>query len=301
MIDKIIKPILFFYILSIHSISFCQETEKQLPTLRSGYYLNSFPDISIKDMEASLRFWTTETTKESGVNGETYVYSNLNKMRTDFYQGKLDFIVASPLVFVNDINLDVLVDGYKLATYGKSLDKLIVVTGIQSRLNHFKNLNHKRLAILSNDPVSQMFIDTLALEHFGKKAKQVFSTIHHIHQSSLLIYDLFFKKTDVILVYKEAYNLASELNPQIRAQTQIIAELDDIPRGISFFHRRVDPEFRELAISQALKMSDSPRQQQLLALFKSDKIERSTLDDLKTTQQLKLRYQRLIKKYRITK
>lgn len=299
MMDKVIKTGLFFYLLSLHSISFSQTTEQPLPLIRAGYYFDSFADLSIRDIESSLRFWTNETTKESGIRGETHVYSDLKDMRTDFYQRKLDFIAASPLVFVMHFNLDLLADGYILASYGKTLDKLIVVTHKQTQSNHFNKLRNQRLALLRNDSVSKMFANTLALESFGIKAKQLFSTISYINKSNLLIYDLFFKKTDVIIVYQEAYNLAIEMNPQIARKTQIIAQLDDIPRGLSFFHQQVDPEFREHAISLAVKLTDSPRRKQLLALFRAEKLERSSLADLKSTQQLNQRYLRLIKKHRV--
>jgi ABC-type phosphate/phosphonate transport system substrate-binding protein len=296
--NKLIKKTLIFYIIALDLLTFCQADEKQLPTVRGGFYLNSFPEISIKDIEVALGFWTAEVLKNAGMIGKTIVYKNLEDMRTDFYQGKLDFVAASPMVFVNEFNLDLLADGYKALPFGKSTDKLVLITAKQPKFSHFKGLKNKRLGLLSNDATSEIYIDTLALESFGKKAKQVFSTISHSHKSSLLILDLFFKRVDAILVYEEAYTLATELNPQIKVETQIIAGLANISRGMAFFHRRVNRKFREHIINLAINSINSHERYQLLSLFKSNSLKRSSLDDLKTTQQLKKRYLQLIKKHR---
>jgi len=70
-------------------------------TLRTGFYLESFPDISLADMEIALRFWVEEVGERVGIPASIFIYKDLDKMRTDFYQGKINFIVSSPLFIVN--------------------------------------------------------------------------------------------------------------------------------------------------------------------------------------------------------
>jgi len=291
------QRLLLLVILFLSKIALCPaiENESIQPSLRTGFYLQSFPDITLTDMEVALRFWTEEVGKQVGIDASVIIYKNLETMRTDFYQGKINFIVASPLVITKNFDQEQLADGYKIVLYGSSADKLLVLSRKESQLDDFKKVHNKRLSLLANEPISKLYAELLSLKNFGKKISQIFNKINYVKNSNLLIYQLFFKDTDIIFVYQAAYNIAKELNPQIGLQTQIIASLSDIPRGLGYFHRREDPVFREKVLSEVEKLGEHIRGQQLLALFSADKIKRSTILDLKTTQQLMQDYQRYAK------
>jgi len=295
--SKLMQRLLLLVILFLSKIALCPaiENESIQPSLRTGFYLQSFPDITLTDMEVALRFWTEEVGKQVGIDASVIIYKNLETMRTDFYQGKINFIVASPLVITKNFDQEQLADGYKIVLYGSSADKLLVLSRKESQLDDFKKVHNKRLSLLANEPISKLYAELLSLKNFGKKISQIFNKINYVKNSNLLIYQLFFKDTDIIFVYQAAYNIAKELNPQIGLQTQIIASLSDIPRGLGYFHRREDPVFREKVLSEVEKLGEHIRGQQLLALFSADKIKRSTILDLKTTQQLMQDYQRYAK------
>ncbi|BCG65911.1 MAG: hypothetical protein methR_P3782 [Methyloprofundus sp.] len=266
----------------------------QQNTLRTGFYLESFPDISLADMEIALRFWVEEVGNGVGIPASIFIYKDLDKMRTDFYQGKINFIVSSPLFIVNEFDLQQLAEGYKIVLSDIATDKILVITHKSSDIQNLKDLGNTQLTLLLNDPIAKMYAEVLSLENYGKNATNVFSRINYTLKSNQLIYKLFFKNTDVIFVYQQAYQLAIELNPQIKDKTLVIAALPDIPRGLGYFHKKVNPEFREAVLTEVEKLDTHPRGQQLLALFQAETVRRSNLGDLKTTQQLKQRYQKLI-------
>jgi len=261
--------------------------------VKTGFLLNSFPDISRTDLEVALPFWVETISKKANIESETFIYTNIDKMRSDFLQDKINFIVAAPLSILEKFDSSQLTEGYKIVWGGQSADSLLVITHKQSGLNDFSKVKNQQLSLLANDPISDMFADVLALENFGIKAKPVFNKINYVRKSSQLILKLFFKKTDVIFVYEGLYNLTSELNPQIKAKTQVIAELSNIPRALGFFHPRVDPQFREAVLTEVDKLNSYPAGQQLLELFQADKTVRSSIEDLDSVKALKQRFQRL--------
>ncbi len=264
-------------------------------SLRTGFYLVSFPDVSLQDLDVVLRFWSREIGKQSGIPSTITLYKSLERMKNDFDQGKINFIVASPLSIVINFDLEDLAAGYKIVFAGHEKDKLLVVTHTESGLKNFKQLKNKKLSLLINDPISRMYADVLALKNFAKKAHQVLKITNPVRKSSQLIFKLFFKNTDVIFVYKYAYDLAIELNPQIQLKTQVIAILDDIPPALGFFHHSQDPEFRRVVIDEVLKFDKHPRGQQILSLFYAEKTVPSSINDLKTVQELHQKYLQLIK------
>ncbi|BCG65910.1 MAG: hypothetical protein methR_P3781 [Methyloprofundus sp.] len=300
MISLSLKAAIFWFSILVFCIlPYSHATDKivPLPVFHAGFYINAFSDIAIEDIEVALRFWTEKLADQANYPSDTTVYESLDKMRTDFYQGKINFIVAPPLVFVNEFDLTQLTDGYKSLMHGTAFDTLIAVTHNQSGIQDFSDVKNKQLLMLEHDELMHMYLDVLTLEHFGKQSKQVFAKIRRSAKSSKMIYKLFFKKTDVILVYLQDYRLATELNPQIKHQTHIIAELASIPRGLAFFHIRTDSQLRQDAIEEAEKLHTYPKGQQLLNLFQADRMIRSSLSDLDTTRQLKQRYQQLLKQY----
>ena len=293
---KTILILLIFLLNNPIPVVYSNENETEPFQLLTGFYLNSFPEVQPADIEIALRYWLEALSKKASIPAKTYVYTDIDKMRSDYYQGKLNFIVAAPLSILENIDMAQLVEGYKLTWSGVSADTLLVITGNHSGLNNFNAVKNKHLSMLTNEPMSKMYADVLALENFNMPAKQLFHKISYIKKSSQLIYQLFFQQTDVILVYQVLYNLSCELNPQIREKTQVIAELPAIPRVLGFFHPRVAPEFREKVLSEVEKLNTYPAGNQLLQLLQVDKAIRSNISDLDSVKQLNQRYIQLISK-----
>ncbi|MFK5950212.1 MAG: PhnD/SsuA/transferrin family substrate-binding protein [Methylococcales bacterium] len=291
---KVTLTFIAIFLASYIPFSYSDEEHSEVFELRTGFYIKSFPEIQPADIEIALRYWIEAISKQVNIPAKSFVYTNIEKMRNDYYQGKLNFIVASPLSILENFDPKQLTDGYKLTWSGVSEDVLLVVTRKDSGLNSFNTVRNKHLSILANEPISKMYVDTLALENFGTPAQQLFSQISYINKSSQLVYQLFFQKTDVIFVYQIMYNISSELNPQIRKKTQIIEKLPAIPRVLGFFHPRVATEFREKVLSEVEKLNTYPKGQQLLQLFQVDKAVRSNVADLDSIRLLKQRYLQLI-------
>ena len=267
----------------------------QQAKVRSGFYLKAFSDVDRADIEVAMLFWITEIAKKANLSTSNHFYTSIEKMHQDFLQHKINFILASPLPIVKNFDPLLLADGYKVIWDGSAEDTLLVLTHKQSKLLQFSELNDKHLSLLMNDPISQMYVDMLALENFGKKPNQIFNKVSGSKTSNQLILNLFFRKTDVIFVYEKFYKLAIELNPQIKKDTQIISSLTNIPRALGYFHKDVDPVLMNIVLSEVEKLHHYAKGQQLLEIFHADKAIRSSIADLHSTQQLIKRYQNLIK------
>ncbi len=265
-------------------------------TLRTGFFLNTFPDIERVDLEAALKYWTSKFSKQTGIPASIHLYKNLKNMKRAFEENNINFIVSSPLAFIENFDLQQLTDGYKVYSEGSATEDLLIITHVDSNINSVADFKNKHLSLLFYDKTCSMFVNTLTLEYFNDKAESVFKHVDHVFKSPQLIYKLFFKQTDIILVYQRAYQLAIELNPQIKRQTRIIHKLPNMYRGLGFFHKRVDPDFRELIITELKNMHTSFQGRQLLNIFYADQLKRSSLKDLSNSLKLKQTYEKLIKK-----
>jgi len=263
---------------------------------RAGFLLDSFPDIERIDLETALKFWSKKISEHEGIPASIILYTDIKKMQRDFSQQKINFIVLSPLLILDHFDLEQLADGFKIYGAGSSSEELFVITNKNSNINSVNDFKNQHLSLLKNDAISKMYASTLTLDKFNLQTNMVFNHIDYIFKSFQLIYKLFFNKTDVILVYQHAYELAIELNPQIKHRTQIIHKLANIERGIGFFHKAEDPIFREKVLKIIENIHTYTAGQQLLNIFFADKLIRSNVKDLQVVFKLKQRYLKLIDK-----
>lgn len=264
-------------------------------TLRIGFYAHAFPDFSQEDLEISVKLLSEDIGKNIGIQTAVKVYVDITLMRSDFDQGKINFVVASSLNLANDFDNNLLTDGFRLTLTSESPDSLLVITRKNEGLENIKALKGKRLALVEFDPIADLYMDFLALSTFNKGYKVSFREIHREKKANQIILKLFFGQADVICVYQNAYRLAVELNPQLLSKLQIISQLNGIPQGGGLFHKNVPSEFRERVIAEALKLDAQARGQQLMQLFKSDKAVRASLADLTATKQLYSDHQKIKK------
>lgn len=62
--------------ISVFSVqTYCLEMEKAPPALilKTGFFLDSFPDISQTDLAVALPFWVESIGKKVGIQSETYL------------------------------------------------------------------------------------------------------------------------------------------------------------------------------------------------------------------------------------
>jgi ABC-type phosphate/phosphonate transport system substrate-binding protein len=264
-----------------------------LETLRAGFYARAFPDFSLEDLEVSVKLLSEEIGNNVGIKTTVTVFPDIPSLRLAFEQGKVNFAVASSFNFANEFDSHLLVDGFRLIINSTNADSILVLSRKNEGSDTVKSLQGKRLALVESDPIADLYMDFLARSAFHQDFKTAFRVIPREKKANQIILKLFFGQADVVCVYQNTYKLATELNPQLLSKLQIISQLDGIPAGGGYFHKKVPPAFRERIISEALKLVANPRGQQLLQLFRADKVVRSTLDDLTATKKLYSAYKKL--------
>jgi ABC-type phosphate/phosphonate transport system substrate-binding protein len=113
-----------------------------------------------------------------------------------------------------------------------------------------------------------------------------------------LLLGLFFKKVDAVVVFKASYDLAVQMNPQVGEQIRILDSMPNVPWGVMYFHKNVDPAFRELIIGKLLSIKEDVHGKQLLELLKSTQFVRTSLSDLAAIDALNDEYNQLLRKHK---
>ncbi len=286
-----LKPLLWAALLFYAVFGHAAETEL---SLRAGIYAKSFPEFSVEDMEISIKVLAQEIGQNIGIKTDITVYENIDAMRSDFEQVKLNFVIASSLILATKFDTQQLAAGLRFMRSNGAADQMLVLVQKKSGQLDFKKFRGERLVLAKNDPVTELYIDYLARSEFRQGYKDSFKVLPSVKKSHQLILNLFFDQADITSVFNNAYQRAVALNPQLLTKLQIIAKLDGIPQAIGLFHKNTPLEFRDRVIAKAIKLTCTARGKQLLQLFKSDQAVRSSPADLLTVKKLFDAHQKLL-------
>jgi ABC-type phosphate/phosphonate transport system substrate-binding protein len=262
-------------------------------TLRIGFHRPSFHEYSREDLEVSVKIITEEMGRDIGIQTAVFIYEDIKLMNADFVQGKINLIFLSTLPIANEVDNTLLADGFKFLSSGGNSSNLVILTRKNEGMDDFKSLRGKKLGLIENDPVTDLYVNFLSEANFKKDFIYVFENTPREKKSYQAVLKLFFGQVDVVCVYENFFRTAAELNPQILSKIQIIDHTEGIIQNAGFFHKNVDAEFRENVIAAVLKLNTYPRGLQFLEIFKTEQAMRISPADLLSIKELYGNYKHL--------
>ncbi len=260
-------------------------------SLHFGYYLPSFSDTDPKDIKISLDFWAKEISKTNNFNLKSYFYKDINKLKADVASKKLDAVTASILILAKDFKPNTFQKGFNAVGQNpQAQNKLLLLVRKGTPYKSLKDLKHKNIARISNHEMEALYLNIKLQESFHQDANQFFKKNIFLKNYAKAILKLFFKKTDAALVTQEAFNLASELNPQIKKRLKIIDSYNVRLRNISLFRKNLPKDIIDKFMSTALKLHLTPRGKQILTIYKADHIISAKASELINIRKLYQKY-----------
>lgn len=279
------------------SVAQADDTLCNVPSVRFGFLLESFPYLSRNEAEVGLKYWVDEIAKSQHTEVTIDYYKDFNQLSEDFRACKINFIAAFPWIIATKIERSLLSDGLVLIKSGNSTNKILMVVRKDEGVHNLNDLKGKRIGLMKSDAIAETYLDVLSMNELGKPYNFVFPKLIYESKKSQLLFNLFFNKIDAVLINQSNYAIAVDLNPQLREKTQIIYQSIEIANGTGFFNAKTPKDFREWVITTIVGLGDSARDQQLLAIFEADRFGRISVADLKGLDALKLQHQSLKNKY----
>jgi ABC-type phosphate/phosphonate transport system substrate-binding protein len=245
-------------------------------------------------VEIALRFWIEELVKEAKISYKPLrVYDQLDAMRRDLDDGQINFIVASSMGIVVHFRKEDLADGF--SGYKSKPEDLLLVVRRDASIHSPVDLTGKRMALLESDELTDVYLPTLLMRAGLRADLSQLGAVTRLPNTAKQVYSLFFRNADAALIYRNSYETALSLNPQIGQRLQVLDAYTFKTRSpyTALFSSRLSPEQRELMTDAALRLSDSPRGRQVLDLYRADLFERTRVEDLAPYRQLLQDYRTL--------
>lgn len=260
--------------------------------VRLGFYVKVTRDLSRAEVQSSLEFWADELGGKFNVPTQVRFYDDMRTLRRDFDHGLVNFVITSSMDFVRHFKVEELAEGFVGSI---QVDHTLqLVSRADGDIRDLAQLPGKRIALLKDDELSEVYLETLCLRQHRRACKDVFASMEPIETSNKLALRLFFGKTDLILTRKNGMEVAKEMNPQIGKATRLVRQFPVKSSYYGLFSRRVDKSFRDHALQHLPNMHKNPRGRQVLEVFHVDRLELASETELLPFVRLYQEYEGLL-------
>jgi len=247
--------------------------------LRVLYSGTIFSGVNQNDALAALRVWIETLARGRGylLAAETALFDGVEQADKRIQEDAVDLIVFDAVEYLRTTQggkLDPEFTAGGQHEPGQAPDDFVVVTRRDSNLTALGNLRGKSVRFFKiGADWGHLWMDA-ALDNQGLgSVSDFFGSTSEFSKPSSVILPVFFGKCDVAVVRRWALNTMAELNPQLTTQLQILTNSPSLPAGVVCLHKNFNV-FREDLLQSLAELHTEPKGQQLMMLFKIDKLER---------------------------
>jgi ABC-type phosphate/phosphonate transport system substrate-binding protein len=255
-----------------------------------------FAKADLKDIQTAWDVWYGELGERYGIFSEIHFYDDIQALQQDFNAGKLDVVSASALNFFRmapqiaakrDTNI------YGAVKRNKKTYQYVLLIRSDAGVSDLKDLRGKTLVMRKNDEAGLFYLNTLLLRNGQAELQQFLGAMQEMESFSKAMLSVFFKKNDACLVTDTAFETMCELNPQMGKQLTILAHSTELSNGIFFFARDLPQGVKNILVNHVLHLDASRYGQQILMLYKIDRLVQFDITDLDSIKVLFQEYEAL--------
>jgi len=175
--------------------------------------------------------------------------------------------------------------------------ELYLMTRKDSGLERFTDLKNKTLAMPSLNvqfaSVYRAWAEVLVMKEWKGIPDDFYASVKETRNASQAIMAVFFRNAAACIVTKNAFEITTELNPQIARDLKVIASINRLTGGIVAFRHDL-PEERKLKVRQALMtLHEDQEGQQMFVLFQLTRLTPFRIESLAGLEALYAEHQNL--------
>jgi len=196
---------------------------------------------------------------------------DIEKIILSFQEAKADILSLSFIYYLqeyNRISPHVKDAWILIARKNDTFRRFFLVVNKKSEISSLKELKNKRIGLLELDSIQELYIDGLLLEKEGMQSQEFFREKVYYPKFSRGLLKLFFNKIDACIVSEYAWDIAVELNPQIKDKLKIIDKSADIfpPVSLILTHKK-SSYYTKLYENFALGLDENSRATQIFNMY----------------------------------
>lgn len=207
---------------------------------------------------------------EDDIQCDFKIYENSDELFNAIARNEINSFFGSPVEFFKSES-SFLKKPLVSALFGDELKaRSIIVVRTDSGIDSLKQLKGKKISahnLIIND-VTGLYLETLLLERGFPPMERFFSEIILSETSNRAFVDLFFKKVDATILSETQYNIASDLNPQLRKQTKIIESSEPYLMFVAALAKGTPDDVANHVKNHLVNIQKTPKGRHVLDLMK---------------------------------
>jgi len=288
-INKIVIIILLLIILIDNKVT----AQTQPDTVRWGFYFTSVDEIVANKIGESLRYWIELIKKKSNDKKVrdaiviTIRYNSISDLLQDVRKNKIEVISFPSLTYFKSSINDYF---YPALTISKSLEskyeKYLIISSekAEENIEKLKNAEIYTPKLYTDEMLITWLKSKLNINNSQKKNN--IKIINTTKTEIQLINSVFFNTINYAAVSEASFQLAKELNPQIKNKVKVLSVSPDFLYIIISFNRKIKDYVAEKIMNLCLNIHKSVDGRQILNLVQAEKFYSINESDLDETKKL---------------
>lgn len=166
--------------------------------------------------------------------------------------------------------------------------KILLIVRKDSGIDSLQQLKGKVLSTqkwVSGD-IGGLFLETLLLENKLPTTQRFFAETLSVDTSNKAMVDLFFNKVDVALITEDQYEIATELNPQLKAQTKVLIASEPYLVLVTALTKSTPTQEANAIKNSLLTVNKTAKGRRILGLMKVQNFQEISSSDLDNVRAL---------------
>jgi len=252
--------------------------------LAIGFTSGIFSDVQRSDALAATQVWASEIKRKEGIPGPvvTSVFDDLRSLVEALQNKQVDMVILLTREFLEIASQGLLTPSFVPTRNGKRTERCLVLVHRLSGLATFDDLRGKDIIVLQS-PISdpgQIWLETMVRERGAARLVDFFGGVELSTKPSQTILPVFFRHTDVCLTTDTGFETMAEMNPQLRNELVPVSVSPQAVPSLVCIRIDYDAALKALLVDALAKLHTEPRGQQILTVFKVDRMEPFKTEDL---------------------
>ena len=263
--------------------------------VRLGVSTRTFPAANRNDALAALRVWADTVIRERNLQGRVDIslYDSVEALHAAFARGGID---AASLTTEEIMLLGLRPDFIHIPVKDQGFEvRYVLLAHRDGAATDLADIPDRKLAFFDNQLtiLALPWLETLLAEVAGQPAERGLMNLVEVDSPSKAILQVFFGQAQTALVTLEAFELACELNPQLRQDLVILHESHPFVTAFFVFNPDWRGTARDRLEEAIVSLHETPGGQQVLTVFQSSRLSREPASVLDATLRFLEDYRRL--------
>ena len=275
--------------------------EDAIDKIRLGFSVNAFVNIPKNDMKIAVQVLAKKVAGKTFGSVDSHIYDSISDIENDLKAKKLDGLAITPDEFIH-LRQRAPVEPAMLTVAGSSHEiELLLLVRKDSGINGVEDLKGRVITLPMRNAqygaIYRIWVETLVMKEKGA-IDTFFSSINEAESVSKAIMPVFFRKVAACVITRQAFEVSSELNPQISRELKVIKQIGRLVGGVIVFRKDLSDASKQKMRQGLLDLDKDQEGRQLLMLFHLNGLALFQPEYMKSTEMLYAEHSRLVARRR---